>query len=450
MPKRNVILLVATCLISLMALAARERNGHARRFGEVVATIERNYFQPIAGEQLFDAAIAGAVAQLDENSAYLRDGGRDELESALDQRFGGVGLELALDPASRQPVVVSPVIDSPAWRAGIAAGDGIEAIDGQPTQGLSLRDTIQKLRGRVGERVVLTILPPPLIATLDHAVAASAAVPRDVELVREVVEVESVQGDRRNPDGSWNWLLEGEQELAYVRIESFGERTAAEFAAAVESIGATGLIRGLVLDLRRNPGGLLQAAVDVCDTLLEEGVIVTTRGRPEPGAAADAGIVDERRASEGQALGHVPVVVLVDGLSASAAEIVAACLQDAGRATVAGSRTYGKGTVQSLVPLSDGRSLLKLTTSQYLRPSRENIHRRPGAGDDETWGVQPDAGYEVTPTAEAVERLGEWRRCRNAVPRRTADQAAAANSSLRLPRDIDAVLARAIEAFTSR
>jgi carboxyl-terminal processing protease len=442
MPKRNAVLVVAACLVGLVALAARERSGQAQRLGEVLGAIERNYYQPVDGDRLFDAAVAGAVATLDEHSSYLTDDGRADLESALDQQFGGVGLELVIDTAAEQPMVVAPVFRSPAWRAGIAAGDRITAIDGQPTSGLPLRDIVPRLRGPVGKPVTVTILPTsPPAATLDPASPVPGTQARDVTLIRELVEVESVQGDRRRSDGSWAWMLDGEPGVAYVRIASFGERTGVEFAAATQAIAAEGELRGLVLDLRDNPGGLLEAAVAVSDMLLDHGLIVATSGRHggvRPG--------DERRAEAGQMLAGVPVAVLVDGLSASAAEIVAACLQDADRATLVGSRTFGKGTVQSLLPLGDGRSVLKLTTSEYRRPNYAPIHRRPGAGDDEAWGVMPDDGFEVTPTAEAVARLRDWRRRRGVVPP-PGETAVAAVSSDVLPREIDAVLAKALAAF---
>ena len=441
MPKRNVILLVTTLLVGIVALAARERSGSAQRFGEVLGAIERGYYQPVDGDALFMAAVDGAVATLDENSAYLRDDGRDELEAALDQRFGGIGLELALDPASAQPVVVAPVYRSPAWRAGIAAGDLVTAIDGEPTEGRPLRDSVQRLRGRVGEQVSLAVLPAtPPAETLDPAAARPIGEPREVLLVRELVEVESVQGDHRRPDGSWEWMVEGEPGVAFLRIAGFGERTAEEVKAAADAIATAPGLRGLVLDLRDNPGGLLQAAVEVSDLFLDEGVIVATQGRDAAGG-------DERRATAGEVLAGVPLAVLVDGLSASAAEIVAAALQDAGRATVVGGRTFGKGTVQTLLPLSDGRGLLKLTTAEYLRPSRAPIHRRPGAADDEAWGVLPDDGFEVTPTAEAAERLREWRRRREtALP---PGAKAATTSRGPLPREIDAVLAKSLDAFAA-
>ena len=230
-----------------------------------------------------------------------------------------------------------------------------------------------------------------------------------------------------------------------MRIESFGERTAEEFSAALQQISGEPLLHTVMIDLRGNPGGLLRSAVAVCDLLLDEGVIVMTRSQRAGGAESPASM-DVRRATAGAAIKGLPVVVLVDGLTASAAEIVAASLQDAGRARIVGSRTFGKGTVQSLIPLSDGRGLLKLTTSEYLRPNREPIQRRPDAGDDEAWGVRPDAGCEVTPTAEAVERLRDWRRIRNVVPRPGRP---AVVSQVALPREIDAVLARGLELTAS-
>ena len=450
MPKRNVVILVACVIASLVAWAARERGGHGHRFGEVMAAIERHAIEPVDRERLFTAAVEATVSQIDEHSAYLRDADRSDLESVLDQEFGGVGLELAVDPSTRQPIVVTSVFPGPAWRAGIGAGDRIVAIDGLPTAGRGLREVVATLRGDAGQPVRLTVVSPgPAPDSLDPLTQAPAEIPREMSLVRQLVELETVTGDRRTPDGGWQWTLEDDPGLGYVRIESFGERTADEFAAAIDRIAAGPDLRGLVIDLRGNPGGLVRSAAAVCDLLLEEGPIVMTRARRSDGGDSSA-LIDVRRATAGASLPGVPVAVLVDGLTASAAEIVAACLQDSGRAVVAGSRTYGKGTVQSLIPLSDGRGLLKLTTSEYLRPTREPIHRRPHDGDDATWGVRPDPGCEVAPTAEAIERLRQWRRARSQVPP-PAQQATPVAASRPSPaREIDAVLARGLEVMASR
>jgi carboxyl-terminal processing protease len=283
-------------------------------------------------------------------------------------------------------------------------------------------------------------------------VAAADAAAREVTLVRELVRTESVLGDRRQPDGSWEWMIEDEPGVALVRITSFGERTAAEFQAACEAVesrlsGPDGAAGAVVIDLRGNAGGLLSAAVEVCDLLLDDGVIVSTRGRFDRAAEADGGLRDVRRATRGTVLADVPLAVLVDGLTASAAEVVAACLQDHGRAVVVGSRTFGKGTVQTIVPLSDSSGLVKLTTAEYIRPSRANIHRRGDDGSRETWGVVPEPGCEIAPTGRQIEAMRAWRRHRDVVatPGRPATIDASVSRG-QLPRHVDAVLAVAIDA----
>lgn len=446
MPKRNVVVLVVACLVCLAAYVVRERSAPGRRFGEILSLIDASSLDRVDGERLFQAAVDAAVSQLDEHSAYIHGDERASLEAALDQEFGGVGLELMAERGSRQPIVASPVIDSPAWRAGIRAGDRLEAIDGEPTQGMEFRRVVDRLRGTVGEPVVVRVatVPAEIPTTRDPGVSPrDAETRRDVTLVREVIRTESVLGDRRRPDGDWEWMLDGEPGVALVRITMFGERTVDELRSAAAAIAASGDTRGVVLDLRGNPGGLLSAAVDVCDLFLDDGVIVHTRGRPQAGTPADAARLESRRATSGAVLGGVPIVVLIDGLTASAAEVVAACLQDAGRAVVVGSRSFGKGTVQSILPLADDHGLLKLTTSEYLRPDRSTIHRRIGDGDTATWGVSPDAGFEVAPTAESLARLAAWRRVRDVAGPAPVDW-----SSPGLPRGEDPVLARGLEALS--
>ena len=448
MPKRNAILLLVVCLCCAAAYVAREQSAAGRRFGEVLALIEASYFERVDGDELFDAAVDAAMSRLDEHSAFIRGDGRADLEAVLDQRFAGVGLEVSIDDSIDMPVVASPVVDSPAWRAGLRSGDRIEAIDGFPTIGLSLRDVVGRLRGRAGEKVALQVVSHAGVdvPTLDPAAEAAAISRREVILKREVIKTESVFGDHRRPDGGWDWLVEGVAGVAYARVAVFGERTAEELVTAIDAMVAQGEVRALVLDLRGNPGGLLAAAVEVCDLFLEEGVIVQTRGQRRAGTGAKAPL-ELRRATAGQRLAGVPMVVLVDGLTASAAEIVAACLQDSGRATICGSRTFGKGTVQSILPLSDDRGLIRLTTSEYVRPSRATIHRRVGDGDQAEWGVRPDAGFEVTLTAESTARLALWRRARHALG--GLPPSGGRSVSTGLPCDVDPVLARGIRDFSA-
>jgi carboxyl-terminal processing protease len=265
---------------------------------------------------------------------------------------------------------------------------------------------------------------------------------RDVVLFREPVKVESVLGDRRRADGTWEWeVVPG---VALVRITSFGEHTVADLATALAAIERLPGLRGLVLDLRGNPGGLLSAAVEVCDQFLDDGVIVSTRGRQS--ASGAAAVLDVRRAGRGAAVTGMPMAVLIDGLSASAAEIVAACLQDNRRATIVGSRSFGTGTVQTLLPLADDRGMLKLTTSEYLRPGSGAIHRRAGDDDTRDWGVRPDQGFEVAPTAESLTRTRRWRQARDMPP---GSHAAATHVTAAAPEEIDEVLAAALRMMSA-
>ena len=480
MPKRNLFVLIMMVVTAVVAWLARDRAGHGRRFAEVLGAIERTYLEPVDQQSLFDAAMEGVFSRLDEHSAFVVGDRRDQLESLLDQEFGGVGLELAKPDPHGGIAVVSPVFGSPAWHAGIAAGDQILAIDGVSTLPMPLVEAFRRLRGRPGAAVLLSVASPLAASSVAEGADGSA---RDIALVREIVRTESVLGDRRRGDGTWEWMVEGEPAAATIRITNFGERTADELRRAVEAITSRMTVAEeqaeqqpegheqpegykqaegykqrssgvLILDLRGNAGGLLSAAVEVCDIFLDDGVIVSTKGRVLGGqGAGDAETTgDVRRATRGAALADLPMAVLVDGLTASAAEVVAACLQDHGRAIVVGSRTFGKGTVQSILPLSDGSGLLKLTTSEYLRPSRANIHRRSDDNDsDIDWGVSPDRGCEITPTGRQIEALQAWRRIRDVVPAKGGMSGPAqSESQSSQPRRVDPVLAKAVDTLRDR
>jgi carboxyl-terminal processing protease len=221
----------------------------------------------------------------------------------------------------------------------------------------------------------------------------------EARLQRRNILIESVVGDYRDGDNRWVYRLKDHPEIAYLRVSSFGEKTAMEIRGAIEGLGEG--VTGLILDVRGNAGGLLNAAVEVCDDFLEEGRIVTIKRRGGeidtefeaiPGAIVPMGL---------------PMVVLIDGDSASASEVVAACLQDHGRAKLVGVRSFGKGTVQNVLPLQGGRSALKLTTARYYRPNGQNIHRLDAAPDDDLWGVRPDQGFEVPMSNGSRRRLNE-------------------------------------------
>ena len=461
MPKRNLLLLCVVSAICLVAWMARDRGAHARRFGEVMELIDRTYLDPVSSDKLFEAAMAGVFSRLDEHSVWLAKGQSGTVEGAPDKAFAGVGLELSIDDISGELAVLSPVIGSPAWRAGIVAGQTILAIDGIPTAGMRIKDAVAALRGTAGTDVVLELATSPDDPQVMVGDDGQPLVSRTEVLVREQVRTETVLGDRRLADGSWDWFVEGEPGIALVRITGFGSHTAADLDNALAAI-AVAKPRGLILDLRGNSGGLIPVAVEVCDRFLDEGVVLYTRTRRTADAQRSAGSVapdakaglEVRQATPGSVLQGVPLVVLLDGLTAHAAEIVAAALQDHHRAVLVGSRSFGRGTMQSLVSLASDAGLLRLTTAEYLRPRAIPIDRGSSDGDDDPWGVAPDRGQEITPTGEKLEAVRIWRRGRDTLNRGEnagvtlsmgADQA---GSAAVLPRHVDPVLAHGLAAFS--
>jgi carboxyl-terminal processing protease len=291
----------------------------------------------------------------------------------------------------------------------VRAGDTILEIDGQPTEEIDLVQSVELMRGQPGTQVALKLLP------------YSEQQPRDVTLTRQIIPVQSVYGDTRHPDGTWNFVLEQYPQIGYVRIISFGDATPEELKKALQVVLPN--VSGLVLDLRGNAGGLLEAAVATCDMFLPKGNIVSIKsrgGRAEHRFQAKSGNVIVRS--------DLVVAVLVDGYSASASEIVAACLQDHHRACLIGQRSWGKGTVQRVIELEGGRSALKLTTATYWRPSGTNIHRSSNATEQDAWGVQPDPGYEVKLDEDQYLRFLRSRRQRDAVPLSATRPSAPGNS----------------------
>jgi len=321
----------------------------ARLLAEVLERVRREYVDNVSDEELIKAAIRGMISDLDAHSAFLDPSEFDEIRISTTGEYSGVGIEVALEGGVVK--VVTPIEGTPAEKAGVLAGDTILAVDDVPVSVENLNDTIDRMRGKAGTEVKISI--------------ARAAQPKPLEftLARAAVQVHSVNSQ----------LLENG--VGYVRISHFSETTTPDLERSLEKLkkknGAA--LNGLVLDLRNNPGGVLEAAVGVADVFLNDGVIVTANGR-----ASDARF--EMDARPGDALNGAPVVVLVNGGSASASEIVAGALQDHHRATLVGRQTYGKGSVQTVMPLSDGHAI-KLTTSKYFTPSGASIHER---------GIKPD------------------------------------------------------------
>lgn len=331
-----------------------------RTFAEVMDRIKAAYVEPVDDKTLLENAIKGMLSNLDPHSAYLGPEDFQELQESTSGEFGGLGIEVGLEDGFVK--VVSPIDDTPASRAGIEAGDLIVKINGQPTRGQSMTEAVDKMRGKIGEKITLTLV-------------RDGGQPFDVTLARAVIQVKSVKSQ----------LLE--DSYGYIRITQFQVKTGEEVGKALAKMRKDNgkKLRGLVLDLRNNPGGVLQTAVEVADHFLTKGLIVYTKGRIANSELRFS--ADPADASEG-----VPLVVLINGGSASASEIVAGALQDQKRAVLMGTDSFGKGSVQTVLPLNNDRAL-KLTTALYYTPNGRSIQAQ---------GIVPD--IEVRPaklTAEA-------------------------------------------------
>ncbi len=313
-----------------------------RTFVEVFNAVERNYVEPVSDQKLLEYAIKGMVSNLDPHSDYLPPESFKEMQEHTTGEFGGLGMEVSMDKDGFVKVV-APIDDTPAQKAGIRAGDLIIKIDDKPVKGMTLTEAVKLMRGKPGTEVTLTI------------VRKGEDKPLVIKLKRAIIKVKSVK----------HKLLE--KGFGYVRISQFQVRTGSEMVEAIEKLeeknGAP--LKGLVLDLRNNPGGVLTAAVQVSDAFLNKGLIVYTKGRNP-----DAQMKFEAR--RGDVMDGRPIVVLVNEGSASASEIVTGALQDYHRALVAGRKTFGKGSVQTLMPLSNGAAI-KLTTARYYTPSGRSI-----------------------------------------------------------------------------
>jgi carboxyl-terminal processing protease len=332
----------------------------ARLFAEVMERVKRDYVDPIDDQVLIESAVRGMVADLDRHSQYLDADEYEEIRISTSGAYSGVGIEVST--VDDTIVVIAPIDDTPAQRAGIQSGDKIVAIDGTTVDAENLNQTIGKMRGRAGTSVTVSVARDDVENWLVFS------------LTRELIKVASVRQEIVGP------------EFGYLRISQFTDSTADEVNQAIDEMmdevkARTGqMLGGLVIDLRNNPGGILDAAVDVSDLFLDSGVIVTADGRTPESRFA-------RHANRGDILDGAAIVVLVNEGSASASEIVAGALQDHRRALILGAPTFGKGLVQTVMPLSKGRAI-KLTTSRYYTPSGDSIHEV---------GIEPDIAVAGSP-----------------------------------------------------
>jgi len=342
---------------------------HMQNFSQVLNLIEQHYVEPKPSKEIIYGAIQGAVSALDPHSSFMTPEEFRELQIETKGKFSGIGIEITLK--DRILTVVSPIEGTPAFRAGLRAGDQILKIDGKPTRNLSLTEAVKMIRGPKGSKVTLTINRPGFPA------------PKDFTIVREIIPIRSVKAR----------IVEGG--LGYIRVANFQDQTDQDVRGYLTKMHQKlNPMRGLILDLRNDPGGLLEQAVQVADEFLSSGLIVYTQGRtPQQNMRfyARPGQPGEDRS--------LPMVVLINEGSASASEIVAGALKDQKRAVVAGTKSFGKGSVQTIIPLEDG-SALRLTTALYYTPSGQTIQDK---------GITPDILLkEPEPTdAKALQALRE-------------------------------------------
>jgi carboxyl-terminal processing protease len=338
------------------------------------------------------------MGKLDQHSNYIPPAEMERFKTEVESEFGGVGIQVSTEGGVLR--VISPIYGTPAYKAGILAGDKIVKIEDTPTKGLHIDECIKRLKGKIGTSVTVTV---------EHA---NGGQEQTVTLKRETIRVETVLGDTRNEDDTWNYYFDKDKQIAYIRITTFGRHTTEDLSKAIKDLTKDGL-KGLIIDLRFNPGGLLSSAIEISDLFVAEGDIVSTLGR---NTAKRSWTARKPGTYEG-----FPIAVLVNRYSASASEIVSACLQDHKKAIVVGERTYGKGSVQNIIQLEDGKSALKLTTAGYRRPSGENIDRLPGASDSDEWGVKPNDGFALKLSDAQMAELMVARRDRDILRKKSPD-----------------------------
>ena len=387
MPARNAQILILATLVCLLCYMQAKRLKYAGRIGAAIETIEQYYVDEVKGDDLYQSAMKGML-KLDPYSEFIPPVEYTEFQSTIDQQFGGVGILIEGPPTNRELTVVAPLLNTPAYEAGVQPGDRIVSINGQSTKDFDTSKASEQMRGPVGTTVDITI-------ERDNQMA-----PIELTLRRADIQVDSIVGDHILPDSKWSYFLKEDPEIAYVRISLFGKHTADEFRQVLKQIKPQA--KALIIDLRFNPGGVLSAAVDMCDMLLSQGRIVSTKGRRsgfDHTETADASV---------EIAEDIPIIVLQNDQSASASEVMAACLQDQHRALVAGERSFGKGTVQQVFEIDHASTAIKFTIARYYRPSGANIHRTPEMKPSEVWGVSPEK--ELEQSLSDSERLYLFRR----------------------------------------
>jgi carboxyl-terminal processing protease len=393
--------------VSFSALQDEGKNKHEniKLLIDVLEEVNHKYVKPLdetKNRDLVENMINRGLETLDPHSAFINAEEYRQFTKQSKGHFGGVGIRIGVDRAG-QLFVESPLPGTPAYEAGIQAGDLILKIDGESTENLTMKKAVDKITGEAGVKVVLTVL---------HE---GDKKPVDIAMNRAEIIIESVLGDLRidNNLKQWDFMFDKVNKIGYIRITQFTETTVKELTEVVDQLQKDG-VRGLILDLRTNPGGLLTAAVEVSELFLPPGTrIVSTKGRNEKEHTYDA---QKPAGSKGGPYTSYPIAVLMNRYSASASEIVAGALQEAARAVIVGERSYGKGSVQTVILMEGGQSALKLTTATYyVGKNEKNIHRFPDSKEQDQWGVKPNPGLEVKLSDEERGSFFKWRRLRDIV-----------------------------------
>ena len=353
------IFLKAIFLFTLITLLApktygsssdEEKYKYLDLFGQVFDRVRSSYVEEVTDQELIEKAIDGMLSGLDPHSGFMNEEVFQEMQMDTEGKFGGLGIEITMEEGFVK--VIAPIEDTPAYDAGVLAGDYIIQIDETPVFGLTLNEAVELMRGKKGESIVITI-------------SRANTEPFEIEIIRDYIKIRSVKSEVLN-------------NIGYLRITSFNEQTESGLLDAIKKIEKENQIKGYVLDVRSNPGGLLTQAVKVSDIFLERGEIVSTRGR-------DKKDIRRYRAKKSDRTNGKPLVVIIDGGSASASEIVAGALQDHKRAIIIGTQSFGKGSVQTIIPFqvsnSDNLTGIRLTTARYYTPSGESIQGK---------GIEPD------------------------------------------------------------
>ncbi|MGL4423320.1 MAG: S41 family peptidase [Gemmataceae bacterium] len=377
-----------------------------RSVADVLTQIDKHYVRKLSDDEkrkLVEDMINGGLGQLDQHSIYLNEQQVQLFDAQAEGEFGGVGIQMVLDRKPKFVTVDSPMLNSPAYEAGIQPGDVVLAVNGTSTEGMENAAARKLITGRAGTTVSLRIRRGA--GTLD---------PEDLTLRRAMIELRGVEGWKRTvaDPAVWDFFPDPATKIGFVRLTNFHINTGKEVAGALAQLEKAGA-QGIILDLRDNPGGLLAAAVEVSEMFLDKGKIVATRDQEMPERRSWTAHDDKNPWENAKAR---PMAVLVNPNSASASEIVAAALAENNRAMVVGERSYGKGSVQKMYTLSDNKTAIKLTFEEWLTPTGKNIHRGPKATEADEWGVKPSAGLEVKISEGEWKQYVAFRRAVDVVP----------------------------------